>query len=146
MTDLTPEEAEEAITFEPEPASDAMVAEMVRQLKETREQIARLKKDEAVLRQGLLPCLDQRGGHFTDEVSGLTARLKTQQRYEWDANRLRATGELKDAEIASVMDSVVNKKKLEALILTTGARERLLAPAKVMTSSHEIVSITERGK
>ena len=92
MVDLTSAEAEEAITFEPEPLSDGEMGEMIRKLKDIREQQAALKKAEAALRAMLLQALDERNGSFRDEQSGLVARIKSGYRYEWDANLLRKTG------------------------------------------------------
>ena len=121
----------------------AVVGETIRLLRDVRDNINEAKKVEKDLRGKLIQMLDERGGRVYDEMSGLEAVLKTQSRYEWDANLLRETGELKDSEIAECLDTVVNKKKIEALIVKGTARERMLAPAKVPTKSFEVIEIKE---
>ena len=142
MVDLMPEE--EAATFVPEPLSDGEMGEMIRRLKDVREQQAELKKDEAALRAELLRALDLKNGSFRDEQSGLVARIKSGYRYEWDAELLRQTGELKDSEIAECLRSVVDKKTLEDRFIVPGtARSRMLESAKVVTSRYETLTIQE---
>ena len=142
MVDLMPEE--EAATFVPEPMDDGEMGEMIRKLKDIREQQAELKKDEAALRAELLRALDLKNGSFRDEQSGLVARIKSGYRYEWDAELLRQTGELKDSEIALCLRSVVDKKTLEDRFIIPGtARARMLESAKVVTSRYETLTIQE---
>ena len=137
------EVAEEFNEHEVELEEIATVGEEVRRLRDTRDQLNALKKIEKDSRAKLIQMLDERGGRFYDEVSGLEAVLTTKNRFEWDANLLRETGELRDEEIADCLVTTVDKKKIEAYILKGTARERILAPAKVPVSSYEQIDIKE---
>ena len=132
--------------FEIEREDDAVVGDVIRQLRDGRDEEAALKKRNVALRDRLMQMLDERGGRVWDETSGLEAIITPKFRYEWDANLLRKTGELKDSEIADCLETVVNKKKIEALIVAGTARERMLAPAKVQTKAYEVIEIKEVGK
>jgi len=137
------EVAEEYNEHEVELEDLAIVGEEIRRLRDTRDQLNALKKIEKDSRAKLIQMLDERGGRVYDEQSGLEAVLTTKNRFEWDANLLRETGELKDEEIAACMVTTVDRKKIEALILKGTARERMLAPARVPVSSYEQIDIKE---
>lgn len=136
---------EEYNEFIPEQEDIAHVGEVIRKLRDTRDQIADLKKIADDSRDKLLQMFDERDTRTLSdyENSGLEAVLKTQTRWEYDANLLRETGELKDSEIADCLETVVNKKKIEEFVVKGSARDRMLQPARVPTRSFEVIEIKE---
>ncbi len=134
---------EEYNEFVPELEDIALVGETIRQLRDTRDQISSLKRTEKALRDTLIQMLDARGGRVWDENSGLEAVLTTKFRWEYDANLLRETGELKDSEIAECLVQSVDKKKVEEYVAKGSARDRMLQPARVQTKGFEVIEIKE---
>lgn len=133
------------MTVEPD-ALDNDLVEDIRMLKETREQIAAMKKAEEGLREKILETLDRRQSvTFKDEVSGLRVTINKQSRYEWDAEALRQTGELRDSEIGDLMDTVISKKRMQVLIDNGTVTERRVLPAKRITKTYEVLSLTEEN-
>ncbi len=123
----------------------AVVGEAIRQLRDLRDRMAADRKEHDGLRDQLMHMLGARGGRVWDETSGLEAVIATKSRWEWDAQKLRETGELRDADIADCLVQSVDKKRVQALI-EKGARERLMEGAKVQTKSYEVIEIKEMGK
>ena len=134
---------EEYNEFVPELEDIAVVGETIRQLRDTRDQISSLKKAEKTLRDTLIQMLDAHGGRVWDENSGLEAAIVPRFRWEYDANLLRETGELKDSEIAECMVQSVDKKKVEEYVTKGSARDRMLQPARVQTKGFEVIEIKE---
>jgi ribosomal protein L19E len=121
---------------------------LVRELKETREQISALKKQEEKARELLLPLLDVMGGTYTDEVSGLTASIERSPRYEWDAQKLfklKTDGLITGNEYADLLETIVKKDAVQALVDSGKITDRQLAGvgAKRVTKLVETVTVKE---
>ena len=130
--------------FEIEREDDAVVGDVIRQLRDGRDEEVAIKKRNVVLRDRLMQMLDERGGRVWDETSGLEAVITPKFRWEWDVNKLNEMKELSLKDFSDVIVTSVDKKKLGELIDKGVVRERMIEGAKVQTSTYEVISIKER--
>lgn len=135
--------------WELESGGGDIVPALMRSLKEIREEKAKLAKREEKVRATLLPLLEAEGGKYTDEVSGLTARVIDQPRWEYDAQallRLVTEGLLKGDEYADAIVSSVDKDVVQSWVDRGLIQQRHLAQcdARRQTKAVTIIEITER--
>ena len=123
---------------------------LIRELREVRDEQNALKKRADQLRKHVEGMLEDAGGEFIDEVSGLRAWIEKQLRYDYDPTRLHrlvADGLLTESEFADCLETVVKKPVIAEWIGKGLITERQLnnAGAKVGTSITRIVQIRPMG-
>jgi len=89
-----------------------VLPKLIRELREVRDQANELKKRGDKLRELVEGMLEDNGGEYVDEVSGLRAWIEKQSRYEYDPTRLHKLVEehhLTESEFADCLKTTVDK-------------------------------------
>ena len=123
------------------------VGDLIRRLHEARGDEARAKKDAELYRKMLLPILEGHEGPIIDEVSGLKAWLEPTPRWTWTPEALHALvkeGVLMERDFAGLLETVVDKKKVEELVNTGVLPQRHLNRVAKTVSKASVTLKIER--
>jgi len=127
-----------------------VLPKLIRELREVRDQANDLKKRGDKLRELVEGMLEDVGGEYIDEVSGLRAWIEKQPRYEYDPTRLHELVKehhLTETEFADCLKTTVDKAVVSEWLGKGILTDRQLnqVGAKVGTSIVRTVQIKPMG-